>query len=75
MYCLFIWLIFISLFIGLVEGIPLARKKMHKELFTIISLLAITLLLSLIKTIGLSTPIELINNLLEPIGRAFFKIR
>lgn len=69
---MFLTLIFISLTIGIFEGIPLARKKSWKEFITVLSLLVIAVAFGLTKQLDIVTPLELIGNVLRPIGKAFF---
>ncbi len=70
---MFLMLIIISVIIILVEGLPLARKKQRKEFYTLISLLTIALTLGLVQQIGIPTPIELLEDLLYPFGKAIFR--
>ena len=66
-------LMLVSATIILIEGIPLVRKKQWKEFYTLISLLSIALALGIAKTIGMPTPIEILENLLYPLGKTVFK--
>lgn len=70
---MFLILMIVSAAIILVEGIPLVRKKQRKEFYTLISLLSIALALWIVKAIGMPTPIQILENLLYPIGKAIFK--
>lgn len=66
-------IVIISVFlIGIFEGIPLAKKKMWKELLCIVTLLIMALLFQTSKNLGMATPIDLIEKLFEPIGKTFF---
>ena len=65
-------LIFISVVIGLIEGIPLAHKKMWKEFCTVLLLLFFAILLGLVKKFDILTPLEVLENMLSPIGRSIF---
>lgn len=60
------------LLIGLIEGVPLIKKKMWKELMTVGLLLSIAIFLQISKDLGIITPINLLERLLEPIGKMFF---
>lgn len=64
---------FIALGIGLAEGIPLGKQRQWKELVVISTLLSMALLIDLGKTVGLPTPIALLERFLEPVGGAIFK--
>jgi hypothetical protein len=65
----------ISTTIAVAEGIPLIKKKMWKELVTLISLIVIAILLVIEKLLDIPTPMNVINNLLYPFGRTIFRIR
>lgn len=60
------------LLICILEGIPLMKKKMWKELLSVGSILLICLSLQIGKNLGIMTPINLIEKLFEPLGRTFF---
>jgi hypothetical protein len=66
-------LILLTVFVSLIEGLPLLRQKRRKELVTFTILIGITLLIGIGKTIGLPTPIEWLNRWLRPVGEAIFK--
>lgn len=70
---MFLLLILVSTTIGFVEGIPLVQKKSWKELTTLISLLVIALFLVIIKILNIPTPLQIVENLLYPFGRAIFR--
>ena len=55
------------------EGFPLYRERKWKELITFGSLLGISLILTIGKALDMPTPVELIQGMLEPIGKAIFK--
>ncbi|QXE18664.1 hypothetical protein [Clostridium sp. 001] len=61
-----------SLLIGTLEGIALVKKKMWKELSCVVILLIIALCFQTSKNLGMATPIDLIEKLLESIGKIFF---
>lgn len=65
-------LILIAILIGVIEGLPLARKKKWKEFITVLSLLIFAILLGLMKLLNMSTPLDILGNTLSPIGKAFF---
>ncbi len=65
----------ISTAIAFAEGIPLIKKKMWKELITLISLIAIAILLVIENLLDIPTPINFINNLLYPFGKTIFRVR
>ena len=62
-----------ALAIGIVEGIPLGKQNQWKELAVMSSLLSLALLLAASPSLGLPTPIALMERLLEPLGKAIFK--
>jgi hypothetical protein len=63
----------ISTAIAFVEGLPLIKKKMWKELVTLMILLLIAILLVVEKILGIPNPINIMNNLLYPFGKTIFK--
>ncbi|PKM49925.1 MAG: hypothetical protein CVV02_13775 [Firmicutes bacterium HGW-Firmicutes-7] len=65
-------LIFISISIGLIEGIPLAQKKMWKEFTTLFLLLIISIFLGLVKLLEISTPFDVLERIFGPIGKFMF---
>lgn len=69
---MFLALIFISIAIGVIEGLPLACKKSWKAFITVILLLVIAVVLGIIKLLDYPTPLDIIANTLRPIGKAFF---
>lgn len=66
-------LILTSAVITLIEGIPLARKKHWKEFYIMILILLISLTLWSVKEIFMITPIQILKNLLYPVGKSIFK--
>jgi hypothetical protein len=60
-----------SFLIGLLEGIPLLKKRMWKELLCVGFLLIMSLFFQTSKNLGMATPIDLIEKLFEPIGKTF----
>ena len=63
----------ISGVIAFVEGLPLIKNKMWKELIALLILLLIAILLVIIKYLNLPTPTDIMNNIFYPLGKAFFK--
>lgn len=61
--------------IAILEGIPLIKKKSWKELTTLVILLLIAIILVIEKLLEIPTPINIINNLLYPFGKAIFRSR
>jgi hypothetical protein len=59
--------------VSLAEGIPLIKKGMWKEFYTIVSLLGISAFFVVLSAFGLSTPFEWLNNSLIPVGKLIFK--
>lgn len=68
-------ILFISaiLSIGLLEGYPLLRQHLWKELVVMSTLLSLAFLLVVINRFGWPTPVNILERLLEPVGRAVFK--
>ncbi len=66
-------ILFVALVIGLVEGIPLGKQGQWKELVAVSTLLGITFLLAACYYLGLPSPLALLEQLLEPVGKAIFK--
>lgn len=66
-------IILLALPISICEGLPLIREKRWKELVTAGILLGTALIIGLIKTLGIPSPIELLDRLIHPIGEAIFK--
>lgn len=69
---MFVALVLISIAICLIEGIPLAYKKMWKEFITVLLLLVIAILLGLVKLLEIPTPLDALENILSPMGRFIF---
>ncbi|MDP4159433.1 MAG: hypothetical protein Q8911_06675 [Bacillota bacterium] len=62
-----------TLVIGLAEGIPLGKQGQRKELVAMSCLLGMAFLLAAGFRIGFPSPITLLEQLFEPIGKAIFK--
>ncbi|PKM93737.1 MAG: hypothetical protein CVU84_14235 [Firmicutes bacterium HGW-Firmicutes-1] len=65
-------LILIAISIGLIEGIPLARKKLWKEFYVVFLLLFIAIIFALAKYFGISTPFDVLEKMFGPIGKFVF---
>lgn len=66
-------IVILTLAIGLLEGIPLLKHGQRKELIGMSTILGIALLLTAANYLGYSSPLVLLELLLEPIGKAIFK--
>jgi hypothetical protein len=66
-------LIVLSSIICIAEGIPLAKKKLWKELTTVMVLVFIAIFLGIIKVLDMPNPIDILNNLVYPFGRKVFR--
>jgi ABC-type iron transport system FetAB permease component len=66
-------LILVATIIGIIEGIPLVKKKMWRELATVVVLIIIAIFLEIVKILGMPTPIHILKDLLSPLGKAIFK--
>ncbi|MFL0195040.1 hypothetical protein ACJDU8_05535 [Clostridium sp. WILCCON 0269] len=58
--------------ICVLEGIPLIKKRMWKELLSMSLILLISLSLEISKKLGIITPINFIEKLFKPLGKIFF---
>ncbi|EDK32391.1 hypothetical protein [Clostridium kluyveri] len=61
-----------ALLICVLEGIPLFKKKMWKELLSMGFILLISLLLEISKILNIITPINFIEQLFKPLGKILF---
>lgn len=68
-------IIVLSIVIVIVEGKPLIKKNKNKELFTIFIILLMSIFIVSEKYLGWETPIDMLNNLLYPLGKMIFKSR
>lgn len=68
-----ILIVFTALAIGLAEGIPIRKQSQWKELVVMSTLLGVAILLATGYYLGLPSPLALLEQLLEPVGRAIFK--
>lgn len=63
----------LSTAIAFIEGMPLIKKKMWKELVTLMILLLIAIFIVVEKMLGISNPLNVMNNLLYPFGKTIFR--
>lgn len=63
----------ISTAIAFIEGVPLIKKRMWKELNTLIILLLIAIFLVITKLLNLPTPLKIMDNLIYPFGKKVFR--
>lgn len=68
-----IFLIIVGTAIGIIEGMPLLKKRMYKELIAVISILVIAIGMWILNSMGIPTSLKLLNDLLNPIGRTIFR--
>jgi ABC-type iron transport system FetAB permease component len=66
-------LILISIIISLIEGIPLVKKKLWKELSAVLFLIISAVLLGIAKFLGMSSLMHILGNLLYPLGKKVFR--
>lgn len=59
--------------IGVIEGVPLLKKRMYKEFIAAISILVIAISMWILNSMGVPTSLKFLNDLLNPIGRAIFR--
>lgn len=59
--------------IGIFEGMPLLKKRMYKEFIAAISILVIATGMWIVNSMGVPTSLKILNDLLNPIGRAIFR--
>lgn len=59
------------LIICIVEGIPLIKAEMRKELITVVIILLVGLVVEISSNLVMITPIGLIQKIFEPIGKMF----
>lgn len=62
-----------AVIICLIEGILLSKKAMKKEFITVCILLFVSVLIQLGKNFGIMTVPEIIEKLLEPVGKMYLK--
>jgi hypothetical protein len=66
-------LIILIIPVCLFEGVPLIKAKKWKMLIALGTILGIALFIGIGKTLGLSTPLELLDRWLRPVGELIFK--
>lgn len=66
-------LILAAVLIGLIEGRPLFKKGMWRELAALTFLIGAGLFFLVTKKLGLPTPVEWLQQLVGPIGEAVYK--
>ena len=66
-------IVLMALAIGLAEGIPLGKQGQWKELAVMSTLFGMDFLLAMGYYFGFPSPLELLERLLEPVGKAIFK--
>lgn len=59
--------------ICLAEGIPMIKKRLWKELTVFGLLIGAAVFLAAGKFMGFRTPVDILYNLLSPLGKAIFK--
>lgn len=59
--------------IGVIQGLPLLKKRMYKEFIAAISILVIAIGMWILNSMGVPTSLKFLNDLLNPIGRAIFR--
>lgn len=67
---LFVFLAAVAIFI--IEGLPLIKRKQRKKMFALGVLLIIALFLVIGDKFGVPSPIGLIKDVLDPIGKDLF---
>ena len=60
-------------YIGLYEGLPLFKRKLWRELGAVGLLLGSSVYLAVAETLGMSTPLNWLEQLLGPVGRMIFR--
>lgn len=70
---MYLMLAIVTTSVGIYEGIPLVKKKLWKEFITLIFLTLIIIILLIIKILNLPTPLEIIENLLYPLGKTIYR--
>lgn len=68
-----IFIIVLALIIGLIECIPLVKRGLKKEMYVVAFLLLFAVGIQICSKNKLFTLKDLLESVLEPIGRALFK--
>lgn len=66
-------LIVLSSIICIIEGIPLVKKKLWKELTTVMLLIFIAIFIGIIDALNMPNPIHILHDLIYPFGRKIFR--
>lgn len=69
------YLISAAILICLLDGVPLVKNKQWRELGTLGFLIVAAILLLVVNKINIPSPIEVLQQLLSPIGKFVFKER
>lgn len=64
--------IIIAVLTGIAEGVYMIPKGMKKEFSVAVFLLLTVILLQIVSNSGATTLVDLIEQVLEPVGRTFF---
>lgn len=67
------FVIVVAIIIGLIECIPLAKRGLKKEMYVVVLLLIFAVSIQICSKNKLFTLKDLIESVLEPMGRALFK--
>ncbi|MBK1811902.1 hypothetical protein JHL18_14870 [Clostridium sp. YIM B02505] len=68
-----ILVILLALIIGFIECGPLIKKGMKKESYTVLFMLLLAITFQICSKFKIFTPKNLVESILEPIGRAVFR--
>ncbi|HEX3048857.1 MAG TPA: hypothetical protein VHY08_29175 [Bacillota bacterium] len=66
-------ILILGILICFFEGLPLYKERKWKELIVFSILIGLSLILSFGKIFGIPTPVEVMQNIMEPIGKTIFK--
>lgn len=66
-------LIVVSSIISIIEGIPLAKKKLWKEFTTVMILIFIAIFLGILDLLNMPNLIHILYDLIHPFGRKVFR--
>lgn len=65
--------VLLGFIIYIIEGMPLMKKKQWKELATVVFLIFIAIFLTIIKSVDISNPLNVLDHLINPFGRKIFR--
>ena len=65
--------LFLAIPLCFFEGLPLYKEKKWKEFITFGILIGISFVLTIGKTFEIPNPVEMLQRILEPVGKAVFK--